>query len=534
MALLTQDAVEAQLGESSSLLTAIGNKYNINTLKDDLEAQIKALKAKEQSFLNIMGVSNIDQLNLKLKKLRDEELPAISNLSGTGLNKVFLQPTRISQENITGKYKQKFIDYFSAQEGYGTFLSPDEFQNWFKGILNTGHKGTPFTATSGFIDATALEQVIISKLSRAQQARVKSFLGLKESENLGATITTSTTSNTLTQTLNYNSDWGTITNFSKGSDIQAMLKSGSITQQDVDNVLKNLETYIVSKVPGSALFNQVVHEVLYEPNSIYKIFYGGNMINGITGLLGEIQGLYIIRRLLGKQVWGTKGYVDWVGGINNPHEDLIMTVLENGVFKELGIQIKNSAKDIEKLGQLSNVSFTRKSGINISDIRSKLGSDYDDILKIYEMEAFNIEYEKDIDKNGKIIYVARSNGEFSPTRGKIEALARAADRTMALFAASLMYMSVNIQTNEITEGGNSVYLIGGTVFQLASEILTKLFAQLEAEEEKIGFKITSYFDKASNGIGTIVDYFNSKDARKGSVSEARGKVILESSYTFTL
>jgi hypothetical protein len=53
-------------------------------------------------------------------------------------------------------------------------------------------------------------------------------------------------------------------------------------------VLKNLETYIVRKVPGSALFNQVVHEVLYEPNSIYKIFYGGNMINGITGLLGEI------------------------------------------------------------------------------------------------------------------------------------------------------------------------------------------------------------------------------------------------------
>jgi hypothetical protein len=60
------------------------------------------------------------------------------------------------------------------------------------------------------------------------------------------------------------------------------------------------------------------------------------------------------------------------------------------------------------------------------------------------MEAFNIEYEKDIDKNGKIIYVARSNDKFSSTRGKIEALARTADRTMALFAASLMYMSVNI------------------------------------------------------------------------------------------
>jgi hypothetical protein len=56
-------------------------------------------------------------------------------------------------------------------------------------------------------------------------------------------------------------------------------------------IINNLENYIISSVSSSvesSLFNSVVHEVLHNPSSLTKIFYGGNMINGITGLLGEI------------------------------------------------------------------------------------------------------------------------------------------------------------------------------------------------------------------------------------------------------
>ena len=532
MALLTQAAVESQLDLSSDLLNNIEQKYNISTMKNELQAQLNSLKNKERVFLNIMGVTNIDELNRRLKDLK-QDLPGLQNLSGSNLNKVFLQPTRYARENQTGEYKQKFINYFLYQEGYGDFLTPKDFGDWFLGILNEGHKGTPFSARSGFIDATSLEQVIISKLSEAQQKRVKGFLGLEESVNLGATIQTTTTTDTLTHTLNYKEGWAGVTGFTKGADIQAMLQKGTLKQEWLMEIIGNLENYIISNVSTvseSALFNSVVHEVLYEPSSLTKIFYGGNMVNGITGLLGEIQGLYIIKKLMGS---GADRFVNWTGGIKNPHEDLVMSIFSNGIFEKIGVQIKNSAKDIEKIGQLADVSFTKKSGINITDIKNRLGSDYEDIIKIYEMDAFNVEYMPVTDEKGRKFYKAMDNDKFKGTRQRIEQLSDRADRTMALFAGSLMYMSISINATE-SLGGNCVFLLGGSVFQLASQILTNLFKQLEKEEEELSFKVTSYFERGSNGIGTIVDYLNSKEARKGSASLARGNVILESAYTFSI
>jgi hypothetical protein len=50
------------------------------------------------------------------------------------------------------------------------------------------------------------------------------------------------------------------------------------------------------------------------------------MMNGITGLLGEIQGLFFIKSLLGDAA-NTVDSVEWVGGKGNPHEDLILSSL---------------------------------------------------------------------------------------------------------------------------------------------------------------------------------------------------------------
>ena len=101
----------------------------------------------------------------------------------------------------------------------------------------------------------------------------------------------------------------------------------------------------------------------------------------------------------------------------------------------------------------------------MSEIRDRLGDDYNDILQIYEMDAFNVGYNKKWDSNqNKYIYFRDDgNVEFLPSREKIEELSRRVDRTMALFAASLMYMSASKEVTSIA-GGNCVFLLGGSVF----------------------------------------------------------------------
>jgi hypothetical protein len=48
-------------------------------------------------------------------------------------------------------------------------------------------------------------------------------------------------------------------------------------------------------------------------------FIGGN-IEGMTGILGEIQALYYFKSLFGNK----GGSVSWIGGLNNPHADLLL------------------------------------------------------------------------------------------------------------------------------------------------------------------------------------------------------------------
>jgi hypothetical protein len=33
-------------------------------------------------------------------------------------------------------YRRRFIEYFTTQEGYRDFITPEEFRAWFLGVLN--------------------------------------------------------------------------------------------------------------------------------------------------------------------------------------------------------------------------------------------------------------------------------------------------------------------------------------------------------------------------------------------------------------
>ena len=526
MALLTKKLVDEQIRDSFEALGALSSKYNVDSMRQELNQQLQNLKQQEKIFLDAVNANSIQEVNQRIKQYK-ADYPQIKNLSGPSLYKEFLKSIERSQAYLEDQKQREFVDFFSRIEIEG--LDPTEdFAKWFQTILNSvdiGVKGG-IHKTAAYKAEKEIKDVLLKKLTRQQQARVKKFMeggAIKQSSKYKITVLQEDEAVKVTFDTQ---DWASLTDAQKASQIQEQLQKGILTQEWVDAAIENIYNLIISKGPsGNIHFISAVREVVFDQDTKTKVFYGKNMMNGITGLLGEIQGLFFVKSLLGDAV-NTVDSVEWVGGKGNPHEDLILSSLG----KMVGIQVKNSYKDVEKIGKLEDVSFMNRAAWNFDMVKKRLGAvDYQDILSIYEMDAFNIEY---IVEDG--VYKKGDNATFKPTRDNIVFLAREADRIMALFAGALMYMAVGEEFSNI-ETGNSVYILGGATLKLASEILSSLFTKLENYEKDISFRISAYFDKGASQVGNIVDYFNSNKSSRGrSVTEALGNLFLSSSYTFEI
>ena len=536
MALLKKSLVDEQVRESFSALTDLSFKYNVESMKNELNQQIENLKKQEQIFLDAVNASNVQVVNQRVQQYK-QDYPKIKNLSGPALYKEFLKSIEASQAYLEDQKQKEFVDFFSRVQVFQTggkksergLIDPNkEFAKWFQAILNSVDLGTKggIHQTAAYKNETEIKNVLLKRLTFQQQERVKEFMkGRARKQDSKYEIVISQESDSVKVTFS-SQDWAKLTDAQKASQIQDQLKRGTLTQEWLNGVLEKIYNLIISKGPSNNIhFINAVKEVVFDPDTKTKVFYGGNMLNGITGLLGEIQGLFFIKSLLG-EANNTEGAVEWVGGKGNPHEDLILQSLG----KMVGIQVKNSYKDVEKIGKMEDISFMSRAAWSFDSVVKRIGAaDYQDILSIYEMEAFNIEY---LIEDG--IYKKGDNDAFKPTRDNIVFLAREADRIMALFAGALMYMAVGEEFTDI-ETGNSVYVLGGATLKLASEILVSLFKKLENYEKDIGFKISAHFEKGASQVGNIVDYFNSNKASRGnSVSKALGNLFLTSSFTFDL
>lgn len=514
--------VDNQVKISQDTLQKLQAKYDTKHIQSELLSAINNVKKNEEIFLSALGAKTIEEVNSRLNNIR-ESMGFINNLNGANLREIFLEGVQLSYEEKIQKEQDEFVATFTNLSGADTnFVDSKAFQAWFQEVLNSadGFSGR-ISGAKGYVNATAVEQVVFKKLSEAQKRRAKYFM---EKHKGTSKITVETTNKSVTTTLQQ-TNWSSLTLGLKQKELEEMLAQNQITQDQVLSILQRLETYILlqSGGKGNLLFESAVKEVLYENQSLNKVFYGGNIVNGITGLLGEIQGLFYIKTLLNDPKARPDAKVQWTGGINNPHEDLILLLGKKGT----GIQIKNSAKELDKLNQLK-VTFASRQASSFANLEQQLGEYYENIIEIYNMYAFNIEY---IRKDGK--YVKGPNSEFKPTRDNILNLRSQVDQVMAMFAASLMYMAIEQPVEEVASG-NSIYLLGGKIFVLASEILTNLFNQLE-NSERLDFYITSHFNKGASEVGNIVDYLNSKTkTRGGSKSRAAGTLFLQSSYNFNI
>ena len=285
-----------------------------------------------------------------------------------------------------------------------------------------------------------------------------------------------------------------------------------------------LSTKLLSNYSGNYkdVFQSSVNYVLNKAEA-KDLFAGQNAAKKITGLFGEIQGLYYMRVLF------PNANLDWVAteGSVQPHADLILEL----AGERYGIQVKNTSKgeafhevNFENFkanvlggsGESLNLGLLKEEGMSLIEGLSFSQDVFNAAGGLIGMESFNIE----CDRIGKK-YQAMDNPEFSSTRKRIEYAARQAQKAMQAYAAGMMFMQLRPMEKGATNS-NALYLIGGSLAITGATILTDIINDLERELS--GFKLTFMNQKGTPG--TIVDFYNTH--------EKTSQYILQSSYTFNL
>lgn len=514
MALYTQAAVEAKLSTIQSDINRIENLCAVGgSIDRTVSKQVEILKNREKAFLRAFKCKTFEELNRKLEELRAAE-PLIKNLSGEALSRTFLNSARkyMYQTGTLGgkdlkleKLKQDFIrNVINDLNNAGNTLALPKINSTVQqlvfSLLHDLGSGVSLRSSSGLGGSIkygggnieeVLEQIVISELTPTARARIAEF----NSKHANSYELTSTANPIVISSRQ--SNLASITQNMLETEVRRKIENNEMTEFEFQQIQSDVINYILERGPRDSEFQQVVREIIV--NAKYHIFFGKNLINGYTGLLGEIQAAYYLRKL-GIQS-GRKSKAEWTGGNRDagwePFEDIKMMAGRS----QRGIQVKNTASDI-----LSSINFADNkienlnfSSLGIPGIEGIVSS----LTAIYEIYNFNIEVNIN-EETGR--WEARSNDKFAPTRARIEMLCHEANRAIAALAASMMRMSVGAKSSE----GNVAYLVGGNKFVSASSTLSQILGEINSGNLN-RIQVTSYFSKKGAGAGTIADYYNSNN-----------------------
>lgn len=269
-------------------------------------------------------------------------------------------------------------------------------------------------------------------------------------------------------------------------------------------------------------------------------FFIGGQSTLLTGILGEIQGLYYINTIIRKRNL-IQSSAKWVGGINNPHADILL----QSALGQFGIQIKNSSWDRAE-NELYQIEFqgleTSKSGRAAqadeyktqltnpaSQAISQLGISsevFENLFNALAAYTFNIPYEW---REGEARPV-NVNIQFDELRKKIEEYEYKANQIMSLYSAALMYMQTSQYNSDAS--ANTFYLIAGATIYSSATILANIIRQLKAEVHDFKATVTTR-GKLGSTQYTIVDILNHNRDNMSLFQKAETMhVAFRSSYNF--
>lgn len=521
---LSKSAAQSLIEDHSKVIEYYSNdgKYSVEGIRNSLKQQLKQVEDLSLQIYAKLGYSGgtlqavEDKFNQNLLKARSDTAP----LSGASLDKIFLSALKRATAYVESQ--QDEYDAFLA------FLENKVITEKGAGIQNfEGEVATEmFKIIGKNISGTLL---VSSTTGKTRYAKGGKFSGYKFSRAF-----TNLSKNIQTEVLQYIQEHkASIKLNSNVSSDDSLQMEWLVENIDINSFFRMKEherTILFNKYPELlSILNQsfkqeiqqhcnganqnylsrAIDKVIYKKGGELAFFVGGN-IKGMTGILGEIQALYFL-------LFITNGKIDsdlgWIGGINNPHSDLI---LRDGL-SNFGIQVKNSS--LEGAEQEIEFQSFNTTGVGAQYLKGGyLGFDntanalseldklapydlFNAVETLLAMEVFNVEYQW---SNGTA-YEA-DNEEFSNERQLIEFYSQKAQQIMQLFSASMLYMQTNSLSNKQS---NILYFIGGGIVKSAGTILKRIIFELDSKLHS--FKMTM---KNKGTVGetqkTIVDYLNAE------------------------
>lgn len=280
-------------------------------------------------------------------------------------------------------------------------------------------------------------------------------------------------------------------------------------------------------------------EKVFEGLKPKDLFAGSNATNKLTGLVGEIQAIYLLRIIIPNSKRITWSATSEKKGLQ-PHRDLILNLLQGHNY---GIQVKNSVLSAElqaekaitfqgfELKQIENIINGRLS-FELPKVFTESSFDKDLYIAaetILAMNSFNVEYQwkGSGEKGVRGMAVEEANAIFEPTRKKIVESAKEANKAIQMFSAAMMFMQLSNET-KLKDDSNALFLIGGRLAISSATILSNIIKELEEDTKKFQITPTLYSSDKKGENYTIVDYLNAK----GGNHKSGKKIILQSSYNF--
>lgn len=482
-----------------------------NTGKQQLENDIRRAKAIEKEILNKLKVKSIQELNQRIKQYEQ----AVCPLSGSALKEAFIG------YNQTKGYDIDELMKLLEREALEACMEEDIF-NYEKALnillneVHTGSRKIRFSVNKIKTDSNGKGFIKTSNLSSAQKKAldnaIQAYNKTKPSQKIEKRVFTFELQEEGTGA---RFSWQTATDFLNPTEAKELQK---VDSKQLGKMNAQVANEIVKNCGGDPHIKKIINHVL---NTEPTAFFVGYNQNDIIGILGEIKAMYYLSKFLGIESIGRD--IRWHGGTHEgadgqkPHRDVLLL--------DFGVQVKNTALDI---GSNFSAYFTDAS---LETVLERLPNvEVKQLLtNFYTALAFNIPYY--ISKKGNAVSGQGRNSSpkmknFITRRQNMLNMAPQIEKAFSAFASSLMYLAVDDISDLKNIDRNSLFLVAGKTFVLASEILEDLKRYIENNEPK---HITIKYLNKSN----IVSTFNS-GVYERTIGEVAQDTVLTSSYNFKI
>lgn len=315
--------------------------------------------------------------------------------------------------------------------------------------------------------------------------------------------------------------------------------------------IKILDTLNISDSNIRDFAKKRIEDMLVNDKTMFLI---GNSPAQLEGVLGEINAVVAISRLLGKNF--TPKIINWIGSQKvgtykrQPSVDIVLRDIAGIKF---GIQVKNTMANLDIPDISHEIGFADKS---IKETFHQLGVGTDAIEDVYVADVYNVPYKREGDTYVEVGYgtpfihndhTVSFFKRYVKTDILIDSIVDSMNTLLTMFAPDFLYMGLGDSfgsklatlDNSLKSlkgvGGNYVYIVGPRVY-FAHDMLSKLVKQLEAlknldnQEQQMSFKLEAYFGKlkGENTSFNIVSDLNNFGGEGGS----KHTIKMRSSWLF--